>query len=286
VNIDVIGDVHGQLDKLVALLSLLGYSRSGDVWRHADRTAVFLGDLIDRGPRQLATVELVRTMVEAGAAKCILGNHEVSAIAWVMPDPSKPGRFLRDHEVSIHRTLHQAFLDEVGEDSERHRAIIAWFRTLPLWLDLGGVRIVHACWHEDSMAALQPLLGPNQTLTDDLMRLGSRRGHWVNEALGIVSKGPELKWDSPGMPLENHGELPQEVRLRWWDPIESSAPQRHGWGHSGPPVIFGHYWFTGGPAVISPQYVCLDYGVARDGPLVAYRWDGEAELNSSKIVWV
>jgi hypothetical protein len=54
----------------------------------------------------------------------------------------------------------------------------------------------------------------------------------------------------------------------------------------GPPVLFGHYWFTGKPEVISKQFACLDYSVAKDGPLVAYRWDGEAELSSEKLTWV
>jgi hypothetical protein len=77
--LDVIGDVHGQYDKLVPLLSHLGYSEANGAWRHPSRTAVFLGDLIDRGPKQLATVALVRAMVEAGSAQCILGNHEFNA---------------------------------------------------------------------------------------------------------------------------------------------------------------------------------------------------------------
>jgi hypothetical protein len=54
---DIIGDVHGQFDKLVALLSYLGYRDSGDAWRHPSRTVIFVGDLIDRGPKQLATVD-------------------------------------------------------------------------------------------------------------------------------------------------------------------------------------------------------------------------------------
>jgi hypothetical protein len=51
-------------------------------------------------------------------------------------------------------------------------------------------------------------------------------------------------------------------------------------------VLFGHYWFSGPPQVISPQFACLDYSVAKGGPLVAYRFDGEAELTSEKLTWV
>ena len=68
-NYDVIGDVHGEHGKLVDLLKLLGYCERAGAWRHHDRMAVFVGDLIDRGPHQLATVALVRAMVEAGARK-------------------------------------------------------------------------------------------------------------------------------------------------------------------------------------------------------------------------
>ena len=56
--------------------------------------------------------------------------------------------------------------------------------------------------------------------------------------------------------------------------------------YAGPPVMFGHYWFTGKPEVISPRFTCVDYSAARDGPLVAYRWDGEEELKTEKMAWV
>ena len=79
---DVIGDIHGELGKLVELLGHLGYQEKAGAFRHSDRTAIFVGDLIDRGPKQLDTVNLVQRMVEAGAAQCIMGNHEFNAIAW------------------------------------------------------------------------------------------------------------------------------------------------------------------------------------------------------------
>jgi len=73
---DIIGDVHGQFDKLIALLTHLGYRDNGGIWRHPFRSAVFVGDLIDRGPRQLATVELVRRMVQAGSAHCVMEKKQ------------------------------------------------------------------------------------------------------------------------------------------------------------------------------------------------------------------
>jgi len=61
--------------------------------------------------------------------------------------------------------------------------------------------------------------------------------------------------------------------------------ERPGQTENTPPVLFGHYWFTGTPKVISPQFACLDYSVAKGGPLVAYRWDGERELATEKLEW-
>jgi hypothetical protein len=303
--LDVIGDIHGEFDKLADLLGLLGYAETRGVWRHPERTAVFVGDLIDRGPKQIETLAVVRGMVEAGRAQCILGNHEFNAIAWVTEVEGRPGCFLRDHDKPGNQQQHQAFLDQVGADSQQHRDVIAWFRTLPLWLDLGGVRVVHACWHEASMDVLRPLLGPNQTLTETAIRLGSEPKHPVFEALEVVCKGPEVALP-PGVTFtDQSGKVRHEVRVRWWQEDLSTyrkaaigppgdmamipdVPLPEEWkGHPyvGPPVLFGHYWFSGEPKVISPRFACLDYSVAKNGPLVAYRWDGEAQLRSDKLRW-
>lgn len=66
---DIIGDIHGHVEALQALLLKLGYRERNGAWRHPERTAIFVGDLIDRGPHQIETVRLVRDMVEAGAAR-------------------------------------------------------------------------------------------------------------------------------------------------------------------------------------------------------------------------
>jgi len=85
---DIIGDIHGCCDELETLLSELGYRRkelqpAGAVWgsiyySHPDgRTVLFLGDLVDRGPRVLDTLRLVRNMVHTKNALCVPGNHDV-----------------------------------------------------------------------------------------------------------------------------------------------------------------------------------------------------------------
>ena len=80
---DIIGDVHGCCDELERLLAELGYERSDDdAYAHPEgRRAVFVGDLVDRGPRIVDSVRLVKAMVAAGAAVCVPGNHDVSSCA-------------------------------------------------------------------------------------------------------------------------------------------------------------------------------------------------------------
>ncbi len=83
---DIIGDVHGCADELEQLLHLLGYEQSAGaggelVYAHPQgRKAVFLGDLVDRGPRILDTVRMVRGMVKAGTALCVPGNHDMKLL--------------------------------------------------------------------------------------------------------------------------------------------------------------------------------------------------------------
>jgi hypothetical protein len=304
-SFDVIGDVHGQFDKLVGLLKHLGYRDTDGAWRHPGRTVIYVGDLIDRGPKQLATIELVRAMVDAGAAQCVMGNHEFNALAWVTPDPEHPGKFLRDHHKLGNREQHQAFLNVV-EGTYRQREITDWFRTLPLWLDFPGLRIVHACWHQPSIDLLQKAMGSKQRLTDEMIVLGSRKGHPIYAAIEIVCKGLEVELPAGILFKDKEGKVQHEVRVRWWQEDLSTyrkaaigppgdmemipdAPMPAEWvahPYVGPPVLFGHYWFTGTPTVISPRFGCLDYSAARDGPLVAYRFDGEKELSSDKLAWV
>jgi len=88
---DIIGDVHGCCDELEALLARLGYEEIAleavdPVWgsrafAHPEgRRAVFVGDLVDRGPRVLDVVRLVRNMVVHGSALCVPGNHDVKLL--------------------------------------------------------------------------------------------------------------------------------------------------------------------------------------------------------------
>lgn len=300
---DVIGDIHGHCDKLVALLTKLGYREKLGAWRHPDRTAVFVGDLIDRGPRQIATVNLVRRMVDAGSAMAIMGNHEFNAIAWATRDPASPRGYLRRHARKGNRKQHKAFLAEV-EGTRRHAETVKWFKTLPLWLDLGGIRVVHACWHDEYMGALLPLMGPGRTLTDDLIVSSSRERHPTFLAVEALCKGLEVDLPHGVAFHDKDGKKRTKTRIRWWrgalstyreaalapPDVVSRIPNtpipadRRVKRYSGPPVFFGHYWLRGNPAPLARNVACVDYSAGAGGDLVAYRWEGEPALGRTHFV--
>jgi hypothetical protein len=293
---DIIGDIHGHADGLIVLLRKLGYRESDGCWRHPERTAIFVGDFIDRGPGQLETVRLVRSMVDAGAALAVMGNHEFNAIAWNTPHPELPGEHLRRRSAK-NLEQHAAFLAETEHDPELHQDILDWFLTLPLWLDLPGLRVVHACWHPTDMAELAPLLLPGNRLSAGLVVEVSRKGSRVFQMVENILKGPEVPLPD-GRSFPQGGHMRKEARVRWWDasattfrqaaivdaqtqPLlpELSIPAGVIPGYDGDkPVFFGHYWMTGAPQPLAPRVVCVDYSAGKGDPLVAYRWDGERNL--------
>lgn len=306
---DVIGDIHGQADKLHGLLKELGYRETNGAWRHASRTAIFVGDYIDRGPRQVDSVMTVRRMVDAGSAMAIMGNHEFNAIAWHTPDPELPAEYLRPHGGDWgpkNREQHRAFLAEVEDKPALHTELIDWFLKLPLWLDLPGLRVVHACWHDGYMEELRPHLTDSLQLNCSLMIQGSRKGQMPFRTIEGLTKGLEVRLPDGYSFDDKDGHTRHEVRIRWWDteatsyrdlalmpdylrqklpsiPVERDARSPY---DNSKPVFFGHYWMTDKPKQQSPTAACVDYSAAKDGPLVAYRWDGELELNDDNFVSV
>ncbi len=315
---DIIGDIHGHAEALKALLRKLGYQENCGVWRHPSRQVIFVGDFIDAGPHQLETIGVVRRMVEEEAALAVMGNHELNAIAWYLPDPESPGEFLRPHNSPKYRDKnrqqHEAFLDEVN--GEIHGQIVDWFLTLPLWLDLPGLRVVHACWHQPFMKHLKPWLAPGDWLTRCVMPEACREPEdeskkdnadpSVFKAAEALTKGIEIPLPNGITFRDKYGHERSRVRVRWWDstadtyktaaildedlrgqlpnePIHVHARVGH---DGGSPIFFGHYWLTGKPQVLSEKVACVDYSIAKGGKLAAYRWDGEEKLSSECFVSV
>lgn len=134
---DIIGDVHGCAAELRALLSLLGWRESeAGGWSHpAGRRAVFLGDLVDRGPATLDTLRIVRGMAESGVALCVPGNHD-----------DKLARWLAGRNVEVRHGLAESIASlEPAGDAER-AAIRTFIEGLVSHyvLDGGRLVVVHA----------------------------------------------------------------------------------------------------------------------------------------------
>ncbi len=139
---DIIGDVHGCGDELTELLMLLGYAPDTQtgVWTHpAGRRAVFLGDLVDRGPKVVATVRLVMDMVKAGTALCIPGNHD-----------NKLKRVLEGRPVTVSHGLGDSLAQiEALPTAERNAFKAAYIPFVDglvshFWLDGGRLCVAHA----------------------------------------------------------------------------------------------------------------------------------------------
>ena len=83
---DVIGDVHGCFDELVMLLKKLGYEENAEAGMlHPEgRKPVFLGDLCDRGPKNVEVLRLVMKMVKSGNALAVPGNHDVKLVKYLL----------------------------------------------------------------------------------------------------------------------------------------------------------------------------------------------------------
>lgn len=300
---DIIGDIHGHAAKLTTLLTKLGYHHREGTWHHSEQTALFVGDFIDRGPDQIETLEIVRRMVSEGSAQAVMGNHEFNAIAWFLPDPDAPGMHLRQRDRKNYHQ-HAAFLREVRCDSAVHKEWVEWFLTLPLWLDLPELRIVHACWHPLYMAELAPYLVDGNKLNADIVEMASRPGSMRFRTIEGMTKGLEVELPHGYSFIDKDDHRRTRVRTRWWNdearsfrqtalidaadreklpdtPIPDSG--RIGYAND-KPIFFGHYWHTGPARVLTPHIACVDYSAGNGGPLAAYRWQGESKLDARHFI--
>jgi hypothetical protein len=264
--IDIIGDVHGELDALNTLLARLGYNQFG--CHPEGRTIVFLGDLVDRGPDSPGVVEKVSGLYFAQRAQCILGNHELRLLNLVnKPDNSWTSEAMANKAIrrgwrAPMRVAHTLQL----------RATLTFFYQLPLALVRDDLRLIHACWHPPSFEELPKLVGSWSSLFARYRRNANttlKQGGWtrkrVNDLKSIYPLNAPPQPDLPppiySLDLSQYFVLEQNLnplrvltqglygdletqtpfwsgfrwqmceRTRWWDTYEDELP-----------VIFGHYW--------------------------------------------
>lgn len=299
---DIIGDIHGYASKLRQLLDKLGYVERSGCYQHESRIAIFVGDYIDRGPEQAEVIAIVKAMVDSGSALAIMGNHEFNAVCYATLDPTNPGQYLRKHNDGNYKQ-HQAFLNEFPLDSQQHTDTIEWFKTLPVYLDLEHIRVVHACWHQPAIVQLKEILNEDNTIPDDVFVTASRPEHAHFRLIEDVVKSPEVKLPDDFSFLDSGKKNRTYIRVKWWAediptyrnlalsvPAASleTLPDRLVEGvytyDSDKPVFFGHYWMQGECIPQTDKVACTDYSVAKGGDLVAYRWSGESVLDAGNYV--
>jgi protein phosphatase len=147
-SFDIIGDVHGCADELEALLTKLGYfiswqtgeGRECTVIPPQGRRAIFVGDLVDRGPRTPDVLRLVHGMVTTGAAFCVPGNHDTKFLRW-----------LHGRNVKLTHGLADSAAQMEGETPKFHGRMMSFIDGLVshLWLDGGALVVAHAGIREE-----------------------------------------------------------------------------------------------------------------------------------------
>ncbi|MFC5455979.1 metallophosphoesterase [Prosthecobacter fluviatilis] len=298
---DLIGDIHGQHDKLTNLLGKLGYLPYGSGFRHPEgRKVIFLGDYIDRGPKVREVLLTVRGMVEVGDALAIMGNHEYNAVCYHTPDGK--GGWLREHCEEKNRQVTATLRAFEGRETE-WADWLEWMKRLPMFLDLGALRCVHACW---DTRRIKRLMG-HSVADPAFLRTSATSLTPEHRAIENVLKGPEIPATDGNLFHDKDGTFRNTIRARWWDirkgltvsdlvmPPGSMSDSMKvdpwvlnrlpNYEPEEPPVFFGHYWLPANApkAPQAPNIACLDFSGGLDGPLVAYRWDGEKTLNAEKF---
>jgi protein phosphatase len=191
---DIIGDVHGCRAELEALLSRLGYDLQA-LCHPQGREAIFLGDLVDRGPETPGVLRIVMSMVESGAALCVPGNHDVKLM-----------RKLRGRDVQITHGLAESLAQLEFEPPEFKKRVVDFIDDLGSHYILDGGKLVVA--HAGMKA---PMQGRGSAKVRDLALFGETSGEtdefglpvrydWASEYRGnaMVVYGhtpvPEPEW--------------------------------------------------------------------------------------------
>lgn len=251
-SLDIVGDVHGEIDSLRSLLAHLGYNQDG---KHPQgRRLVFVGDLTDRGPNSPAVVDLVASLIDAGCAQCVLGNHDLN----ILLDHRKPeNKWFWGEE----------FFDENGQvaqqvlaDSTIRQRVLSLFRRLPIGLERGDLRVVHACWNDEMVSMARnasdavSLNGQHHELIErsfpclDIDEIEMGLDHQNKNPVKRLTSGPEERSEKL---IHSGGKVRYERRVHWWG------------NYIGPYCVFGHYSISDGQTRDGSAAFCVDYGIGQ-----------------------
>lgn len=290
----IIPDVHADVRRLKKSLQLSGTQ---------DRIA-FLGDFIDAGPAvddpdDAAALESVRRACDDGSAMAVMGNHELNAILFHRCDSA--GQPLRARDAK-NLKQHRSFCNRFGIGTEAALDWTDWFLTLPLWRDLGGLRLVHACWNPSAIATISERRPDGRLKETDLEEVAGKQTPFA-QAVNLLLSGPEIPLPRGVNFTDAGGHVRSDVRIAWWRadaptwraaslsvPNPAELPNSEigttqtvtFYGPENPPVLVGHYKMKGDPRIETTQAACLDYPAR---PCV-YRWSGETSLRQDQLIEV
>ena len=259
--LDIVGDIHGELEALTELLLHLGYDARG---RHPDgRTLVFVGDFVDRGPDSPGVVSLVQLLVNTGRAVAILGNHEINLLR---SDPKDGSGWFFDARLQSDLRKYPSFT-RCYEPAERTQ-ITQFLSELPLALERPDLRIIHAAWQADAIAqARRKPLGTARRAYDTWEAEASQAAHdkRITERMAEEkAQWPHSLEDGNRRPPFLQAHCDNELNKSCFNPLkvlttglerQTDTPffagnkwrfvQRHPWWDDyadDTPVIMGHYW--------------------------------------------
>jgi hypothetical protein len=276
-RVDIVGDVHGEIDALRALLARLGC----DVVRATvERPLVFVGDLVDRGPDSVAVVLLVQRLVEAGVAQAVLGNHELNLLSGAVKEgngwflPREPADRWYDGHANVPFASREASADE-------RRRITAFLKARPVAVQSPELRVVHAAWSRAAIdsarqaADLEAFMVRRPipaALEGDLHGAPSRADLSNPRAVVAFHAGLAARQEAEqnGQPVKVltsglERSIAAGASPRWLSGKWRLVERDPWWEHDGEdrPVVFGHYWRRRPGAQVEGKIEVFD-GVAPD----------------------
>lgn len=279
--LDIVGDIHGELAAMLALLDRLGYDHKG---RHPyGRKLVFVGDLCDRGPDSQGVIQHVQLLFEEGNAFAILGNHEINLLTRDIKDGS--GWFFderHDRDLKYYAPFRRT-------PAEERAALASFLARLPIALYRDDIRIVHAAWTPSAIEAIRSIPAGGivehfQAWNREAQSLAVARGlydryldektRWAQELedeqaslpflhaiaeyeatqqmvnpLKVLTSGVEQK---ASLAFFSGNRWRFSDRTTWWNDYQDEVP-----------VVVGHYWrlFDVPADMVIPRYSELFQGV-------------------------
>jgi len=306
---DLIGDVHGCAKSLERLLKKMGYQHQRGCFRHPNRQVVFVGDIVDRGPRIREALHIVKDMVDQGQAEIVLGNHEYNAMCYCTEGRENSGRqYLRDHNARNHRLIHETLV-QFEHHKQEWQEFLAWFHEIPLFLEKPNFRMVHACWDDEAIKRLKEHF-TSHCVTKEFLYKSVVQGSFEGNLVDKLTRGTALDLPEGEVIIGKDGFSRRMFRTKFWNeqpeiysdvvfqpdplpdemvnrPLSAIEKQRLlSYSKDQLPVFVGHYWMSGEPEIIQSNVACLDYSAVKYGKLLAYRMGDEKVLNSENFIWV